>query len=104
MNTNLARSRRGNAFAVPVSMQVCENPRAAALRLWGRALALVLLFCAPAFCTVVFSTPVFSTLVLSIPVYFTVVFLIAVFCACVFYTAIFLAGEYFTCVQMIAFL
>lgn len=35
MNTNLARSRRGNAFAVPVSMQVCENPRAAALRLFG---------------------------------------------------------------------
>lgn len=25
MNTNLARSRRGNAFAVPVSMQVCEK-------------------------------------------------------------------------------
>lgn len=25
MNTSLARSRRGNAFAVPVYMQVCEK-------------------------------------------------------------------------------
>ena len=81
MNTNLTRSRRGNAFAVPVSMQVCENPRAAALRLWGRALACLL-------CSCVLYSCIFYTCISYTCTFYTCIFYSCLLDSCILFMCI----------------
>ena len=89
MNTNLARSRRGNAFAVPVSMQVCEKSQGGGAPPLGAGARLgTSLLCSCALYTCTFYTCIFYSCLLYSCVLYMCILYRYLFNRCVFYMCV----------------